>query len=222
MPIQNYSVLKGRPQHGQVVFDHNGKNPHYRIFMTTDAGNMQADVNIESSDGSQVLYLILEPFTPPNTGALGALSTGLTALNNISGTLALDYVREKIGNLPMVDRINMTKLPIPTTRPQDQLKNAVITLLNKGVADKNGLFYAFGSAFGDPNGTTGIHDIHMNQGNPAGSFEADNGVWQDGALFLNLPSTKQWTALFIAFQTQSWKTDNHGNPLAAKTLAQSR
>ena len=28
----------------------------------------------------------------------------------------------------------------------------------------------------------GIHDIHMNQGNPKNNHGGDNGVWQDGAL----------------------------------------
>jgi uncharacterized protein YukJ len=34
------------------------------------------------------------------------------------------------------------------------------------------MLYAFGSAFPD-----GIHDIHMNQGNPP-PHEEDNGTWQ--------------------------------------------
>jgi hypothetical protein len=36
VPIPNYSVLKGDPQSGKVAFDHQGQNPHYRIF--TQAG----------------------------------------------------------------------------------------------------------------------------------------------------------------------------------------
>ena len=51
-----------------------------------------------------------------------------------------------------------------------------------------------------PEKLDGIHDIHMNQGNPAGGkgggFSGDNGVWQDGALFINLPSKGTWTAVF--------------------------
>ena len=59
----------------------------------------------------------------------------------------------------------------------------------------------------------GIHDIHMNQGNPvAGGFNKDNGVWQDGALLIHLPSKGTWTAVFIAFQTESWSTDSAGDP----------
>ena len=92
------------------------------------------------------------------------------------------------------------------------LKNAVITLLNMTIADKDGVIYAFGSAFSDSGKVDGIHDIHMNQGNPLNNHGGDNGVWQDGALFINLPAKKTWTAVFIAFQTESWKTDSSGNP----------
>jgi uncharacterized protein YukJ len=59
----------------------------------------------------------------------------------------------------------------------------------------------------------------MNQGNPiSGGFAGDNGIWQDGAMFLQAPSlssdpAQNWVAVFIAFQTESWDTDNNGNPV---------
>ena len=70
----------------------------------------------------------------------------------------------------------------------------------------------FGSSYADPNGQQGIHDIHMNQGNPKGPFQKDNGIWQDGAIFIELPASGKWIAVFLAFQTESWTTDNSGNP----------
>jgi uncharacterized protein YukJ len=93
------------------------------------------------------------------------------------------------------------------------LENAVVTLLNMTIADKDGVIYAFGSAFFDKGKVDGIHNIHMNQGNPANNHGGDNGVWQDGALLIHLPSKTTWTAVFIAFQTESWSTDSVGNPV---------
>jgi uncharacterized protein YukJ len=93
------------------------------------------------------------------------------------------------------------------------LENAVVTLLNMTIADKDGVIYAFGSAYADSGKVDGIHDIHMNQGNPANNHGGDNGIWQDGALLIHLPSKKTWTAVFIAFQTESWTTDSAGNPV---------
>jgi site-specific recombinase XerC len=93
------------------------------------------------------------------------------------------------------------------------LENAVDTLLNQTIADK-GTVFAIGSAYADSGQVDGIHDIHMNQGNPIGTFGKDNGIWQDGAIFIYLPATGSWTAIFIAFQTESWNTDSSGNPLS--------
>ena len=214
MPIPNYSVLKGHPDHGEVVFNSAGKNPHYRITMNSDTGASQTDVNIESSDGSEILYVIYNPFLPPDPKGLNGLVTGITALDSSPGTLAIDYVREQVNGKSIVNRSDMSLLPIPTQNPQDQLKNAVVNLLNMTVADPNGSVFAFGSSFADPGGVTGVHNIHMNQGNPKGRFESDNGTWQDGALLIFLPSTGKWTALFIAFQSESWTTSSTGNPLA--------
>jgi uncharacterized protein YukJ len=142
------------------------------------------------------------------------------ALKSASGSLALDFVREQIGTganaKPMITLAQMTDLPIdPTGSHATPLYNAVDTLLNQTIAAK-GTIFAFGSAYSDSGKVDGIHDIHMNQGNPVATFGKDNGTWQDGALFLYAPATKLWTAIFIAFQTESWTPDSNGNPTAAK------
>src|SRR5262249_31408565 len=54
----------------------------------------------------------------------------------------------------------------------------------------------------------GIHDVHMNQGNPAGTFKKDNGVYNDGALVFHYPAEDRWVAVFLAFQSQAWHTDD--------------
>jgi len=110
----------------------------------------------------------------------------------------------------MVTRDSMSPLPksTPAGARRNDLNNEVVDLLNRAIADASGTIYAFGSAYADENGTQGIHDIHMNQGNPAENHYADNGVWQDGAIFMSLPATNTWIAVFIAFQTQLWNTDD--------------
>jgi hypothetical protein len=82
-----------------------------------------------------------------------------------------------------------------------------------------GDLYAFGSHFHDTAikpgidtefGTKdGMHDIHMNQGNPPGPFEDDNGVFNDGGLILRFPD--HVTGLFFRFKTQFLPTDANGN-----------
>ncbi len=222
MPITNYSVLAGRPMAGKVV---SGSSTHYQITMQATGGPFTVAVNIQSVDGSEVLYAIEEAFTPPDLASLTALPMGMTKLQSVPGGLALDYVRSAVGGAPMITQAQMTLLPqlqakakggsaeeqmIQRARAK-ALENAVVTLLNMTIADKDGVIYAFGSAYADSGKVDGIHDIHMNQGNPANNHGGDNGVWQDGALFINLPSKGTWTAVFIAFQTESWTTDSAGN-----------
>ena len=222
MPIANYSVLAGRPTAGKVV---SGASAHYQIAMQA-GGPFTVAVNIQSVDGSEVLYAIEEDFTPPDLAALTALPMGMTKLQSAPGGLALDYVRSTVDGVPMIAKAQMTLLPQSQAKAKGgsaeeqmiqrarakALENAVVTLLNMTIADKDGVIYAFGSAYADSGKVDGIHDIHMNQGNPANNHGGDNGVWQDGALFINLPSKGTWTAVFIAFQTESWTTDSAGNP----------
>ncbi|HEX3030575.1 MAG TPA: DUF2278 family protein, partial [Clostridia bacterium] len=91
------------------------------------------------------------------------------------------------------------------------------------ISTSDASIYAFGQSWGPekkpdqyfgfkPGG--GIHDIHMNQGNP-GDWMCDNGVWQDGGMFIHFPSRNKWVAIFLAFQSQSFHTDDQtGNPIA--------
>jgi len=224
MPITNYSVLAGKPTAGKVV---SGASAHYQITMQATGGPFTVAVNIQSVDGSEVLYAIEEGFAPPDLAALTALSMGMTALTSGPGGLALDYVRSTVGGAPMITKAQMTLLPQQGAKTKGlsaeavaiqrakarALENAVVTLLNMTVADKDGVIYAFGSAYADGGKVDGIHDIHMNQGNPTNNHGGDNGVWQDGALLIHLPSQGTWTAVFIAFQTESWTTDSAGNPV---------
>ena len=178
------------------------------------AGNFTIDVNVESFDNSEVLYAIIENFSPPNPAALLSLPDGSTPLASQPGGLALDFVRQTIAGAPMISRDRMTLLPVGGGKT---LHDQVSDVVNQAIEDEAGVVYAFGSSFADPGGSAGIHDIHMNQGNPLDSHGQDNGIWQDGALMVYLPSQNQWLAVFIAFQTQTWQTDNQGNP--AESLA---
>lgn len=211
MPVANYSVLKGRPAAGQVV---TGKSKHYQITVVANGATFTVAVNIESVDGSEVLYAIEQGFTPPDVSGLAGLSEGITGLQSSPGGLALDFVREQIGGKPMITRTQMTLLPkeaVDRVRAH-ALENAVVALLNAAVADGSATVCAFGSAFSDKGIMDGIHDIHMNQGSPPNNHGGDNGVWQDGALFLEMGSG--WTGVFLAFQTEIWTTDGVGDPAA--------
>ena len=227
VPIANYSILSGRPTAGKVV---SGASAHYDISVDTESGSLSVAVNIESVDGSEVLYVIKPGFTPPDPAGLQALMDGITPIPSQPGGLALDFIRSTVNGTPLVTRADMTLLPVASSserflaealekdRKERQggthtLQNAVVELLNQAVMDAGSKLYAFGSAFSDGGKQDGVHDIHMNQGNPLSNHGADNGTWQDGAIFLSLPGQASWTAVFLAFQTESWNTDGAGDPV---------
>lgn len=215
MPLTNYSLLKGDPVSGGVQFNEAGKNPHYHIKLNAANRSFDIAINIQSEDGSEVLYTVDHAFVPPDPGGLTALPMGVRALPSSPGGFALDYVRETINGTRMVEQALMTLLPrtTPAGHRHNDLNNEVVDLLNRAVADKDGTIYAFGDTFSSGGSVTGIHDIHMNQGNPDNGYQQDNGTWQDGAVLVNLPSQQDtWIAVFIAFQTESWNTDAEGDP----------
>lgn len=57
----------------------------------------------------------------------------------------------------------------------------------------------------------GVHDVHMNQGDPAGSqWFAANGVWQDGGVLIETKTKLR--GFFTKFVNQTLDTDDQGNP----------
>jgi hypothetical protein len=71
--------------------------------------------------------------------------------------------------------------------------------------------YLFGEHYED--GTLGVHDVHMNQGDPSGSsWHTSNGTWQDGAVACERAdqSVVIWQ---VRFKTQSLNTDDNGYPV---------
>jgi len=91
MSIANYSVLVGDPVSGKVV---TGSSAHYQITMQAKGGPFTVAVNIQSVDGSEVLYAIEEGFTPPDEAGLLALPPGMTSLKSEPGGLALELCAE--------------------------------------------------------------------------------------------------------------------------------
>jgi uncharacterized protein YukJ len=68
--------------------------------------------------------------------------------------------------------------------------------------------YVFGAPY--TNGL-GVHDIHMNQGDPPGIHQHDDGIWQDGGTIIEYPDGRL-AAFLTKFATQSLTTDDQGLP----------
>lgn len=67
--------------------------------------------------------------------------------------------------------------------------------------------------FGEP-GTDGrsLHNVHLNQGDPAGVRQAEDGVWQDGAV-VTQDADGRYAVWQVRFNSQSLRTDSAGRPV---------
>ncbi|OIK12869.1 YukJ family protein [Bacillus sp. MUM 13] len=218
MPVQNYGVLKGIVLEGRP--ERNADTPHYQIHMIVEEGmHYRIAVNVmSSSQQSEVLYMADENFNGTSLGALLALKPGYTKIDRGSSIPGLDYVRGKL-----FDPSLMKALPFDAAGPDDDLNDRLEAYIQKAKAEKAPV-YIFGSRFGPENTTdkvfgfrpeNGMHNVHMNQGNedkPGNEkdWARDNGIYHDGGILIQFES--HWTAVFLAFLSQSWCTDERGYP----------
>lgn len=214
MPIQNYGVLKAHPLQGVNA---TVSSPHYQVLVTdANETKFRLAVNVQSQDQpANLQYYIARNFQHALMAQLLTLPSTYTALASQAGGLALDYIRSSLFPLDQVEQL----FAIAT---ENQLSRLLDAQIQQAIADPNAFLCAFGQRWPETNTPdqpfgfvpdNGIHDIHMNQGDEDAAFASENGTWQDGALFLYLPSTQQWTAIFLKFQSQSWQTDDNGQPV---------
>jgi uncharacterized protein YukJ len=213
--VLHYGVLRGRVD----VFKREDdlSTPHLQIRVV-DARNQawRVPVNVLSADQSHLIFHRADPLqNHPLLAVLPQAAAGFTSLppSARSAASALDYFRAPLFDWP-------TGIAIPSTGPgaDDDLQDMLVTYL-KQLHDQGGELFAFGAKFPEPGqqpnprpidrefGTRqGVHDIHMNQGNPnPGPFAKDNGVFQDGGLILKFGS--RYVGLFLRFATQWLPTD---------------
>ncbi|MET0764479.1 MAG: DUF2278 family protein [Blastococcus sp.] len=211
MPLDRYGVLAGRVVDSRA--EGGTDSPHFQIRVRGDDTDFRVAVNVLSKQApSELLFRADEAFQHPVTQALPVLANGFTELPSEPGGLALDYIR---GNL--FDRLQMRPLPSTAPGPDNDLADKLHHFVDRAAADPDARLYAFGQRWGPEPDTpdkifdfspgNGVHDIHMNQGNSR-QFQRDDGVWQDGGLVIHFPATDQWVAVFLAFQSQAWHTDD--------------
>jgi uncharacterized protein YukJ len=190
-----------------------GQSPHYQVRLIDDTTDYRIAINVKSQLApSEVEYLVVERYQHPITEILEPVPRGFTQLERKPGSGALDYIR---GNL--FDRSQMRPLPFSVPGFDNDLNEKVDRVMQRAMADEDSLVYAFGERWGpEPKSKdkyfgflpgNGIHDIHMNQGNVA-KFAPDDGVYQDGGLLVHFPERREWTAIFLKFQSQTWHTDD--------------
>lgn len=213
MPLKNYSVLKGKVVDTKMG---SSEKPHYEVHIKGEEGKVdyRIAINIASqAHPSEVLYFVSEDFKSEDITILPTLENGITRITNENRDIALDYIR---GGL--FDPAKMIPLPAELPGGDNDLNEKIHHYIGQA-REKDAIVYAFGERWGPEKNKAdgyfhfkpgnGIHDIHMNQGN-VGRWKRDNGIWQDGGILIHFEEEDRWVGIFLAFQSQSWCTDEDG------------
>lgn len=207
MSLENYGVLKGRPKDWRYG---TGRSPHFQILLHDGQMEHRIAVNVRSKvPPSELLYFVDENFGHSILSGLRDLDTGFHSLEN-NRELSLDYVRGELFDLSAMETLNHN-----ISGPDNDLNEKIRDYIKEAISTK-GTVYAFGkkwgpetflqdSCFGFRPGS-GIHDIHMNQGSLK-KWRDDDAPNHDGGLLIYLPEKDRWVALFLAFQSQCFETD---------------
>jgi hypothetical protein len=223
MAVQDYGVVIGQFDH----FDrddahHFGSFFHGHIFVrfTNGAGSpviYNCAVDVKYPDGT-VQYFVPTNLDRAKFGGVDGLADGFHALpsNDVSG--AIDYVRDPLLSIPLgCATVFFAILQLFTHRNYQVWKenvggsvlNDLEAFLNAGIQR----IYVFGSRFQnaaqDP--PQGMHDVHMNQGDPAGPFQHLDAIWQDGGVIVERPDGTL-AGFFVKFVTQTLSTNDQGLP----------
>jgi uncharacterized protein YukJ len=213
MALSSYGVLKAAPA------DTRRGDDHFQIRALALGEDWRVPVKVAVAlgepDAAMPLFQSQDRIPGDLAAGLAALAPGFHRLHARPGGLALDYVR---GGLIRVSKFRRVVPDRPGAH--NDLKDYLAALIARAI-NEGAWLYAFGEPWGPEEDRAdqvfgfapgrGVHDIHMNQGS-FGKWRRDNGVYQDGALFLAFPDG-DWRLLFLAFQTQSFKTDAHGDPV---------
>jgi uncharacterized protein YukJ len=232
-----YVLFKGALKLGVPFLDGYKGDPHYVIVADDQSGgefeivtNVKSDSTLAGAAGYNVLYSWNQYFDHPMVADLAKLPAGLAQ----SGFPKLDYVHDP----RLVDLTTMRPITLDTAAEHNDINALVNDMLQldmsaapvefvytgkSGQDKRHGwqsskpvTVYGFGFLFEPEH--DGLHETHMNQGNPkpqlgshARDHSSENGTFQDGAVMVEVDGRFQ--ALFVAFQTQLVPTDNRGWPI---------
>lgn len=210
MSLENYGVLKGKPKDCKCGKDNQS---HYQILVHDGKHEHRVAVNISSKVyPSELLYFVDDNFNHPITEKLENLGMGYKRLDNTSRAIRLDYIRDGLFD---VSKMLPLKCNIPG--PSNDLNELIQKYVKQAISMNDSMIYAFGERWGPESFLpdsffgfrpgSGIHDIHMNQGNYP-KWAGDDAPNQDGALLIHLTEEDRWIAIFLAFQSQCFNTDD--------------
>lgn len=190
---------------------------HGKLTISTPQGEYEAALDVDTPSGVGVRYRLVSGLSTKDFSLLAALGPGFTALAPVGASGALDYVRS-----PVLRNHLRFAFPARTGRWWARLSRLffpwvrsdgdnALDVLEPLVRNSTRLY-----VLGEPyTSGLGVHNVHLNQGDPPGPHQPDDGIWQDGAVLCQDAAgrIRVWQ---VKFAPQSLRTDDAGLPLPAR------
>lgn len=219
MPLASYGVCIGTLNH----FGNDGQVGHWLhglVFLNLPQRQVwrcAVDVN---GTTAPVQFKIIYDLDPAAFTTIANLPDGYHDLPKTSASGALDYIRStvlrpapRLGNGLAGCVLWLLQLLIDalaarqwTTVTGTEANDALQPLVTNSQR-----IFVFGEPFHNADGENGMHNIHMNQGDPPGPHQHDDAIWQDGATVV-LSNDGRLIAFLNKFTTQSLNTNDNGLP----------
>jgi Uncharacterized conserved protein (DUF2278) len=212
MPLPRYGVCIGTFQRDDP--NQQGRWYHGRFNVLAAGDTYECTVDVATASTVRVEYLVLHNLARGLFTPVLELGEGYHDLARSSSSGALDYLRSPFltskGCLTIVT--GLMKLLLKTTPWKESDGKNAVQVLEGEIPQSRRLF-----VFGEPYKTgLGMHNVHMNQGDPPLSpdgvdHQGDDGIWQDGGTVIERPDGSLH-AVLTKFTSQSFETNDQGLP----------
>ena len=195
-----YGVVVGAvSRHRIEPPDAEGRWPHYQIWVDTPAGEYECVVNLKSRTQTKIEYRDFRSVPEERFANVLSKPSGFHRLVSSPTSGALDAIRH-----PGLQDSSCTRWWLESGLNAVRLIEYYLDAVTR--------VYVFGEPYADG---LGVHNVHMNQGDPIGSDHAiENAIWQDGGVILEYVSPQpRLSVMLTKFATQSLTTDSAGRPV---------
>jgi hypothetical protein len=207
--LPNYGVVVG-----QFVNYSTDQGQWLHVDLNIQAGDVQYQAAVDVNEPNGLFqYQVFDNLDISLFTQISALPDGWHHLDSNPTSGAMDYARSPILQRPLgcllmlfgfLNAIFRSNIQEWTNVTGNEAGEALVAMVNGSTR-----VFAFGAPYTTGNG---VHDVHCNQGDPPGPFQALDGVWQDGCVFA-MKAGGTLSAYLGKFSTQTLNTDNNGLPI---------
>jgi hypothetical protein len=218
MPLERYGVLVGtlyRSVRDQP--DTQGRWYHVNLEVDAPLGRYRCAVDVDSKQSDVGVQWKVLTIPPGSIAPVAGSSAGYYDLERTADGGALDFLRHRaLGDAPGClfvrdpgPLLGWLSDLLGRRRSWTAGSNIDAAGVLEGLLVPGRRLLVFGEPFDHG---LGMHNVHQNQGDPAGSqWWDENGIWQDGATLVERPDGA-FDAFLSKFSTQATRTDDAGHP----------